>query len=204
MPGPEVPAMKQQRLQRRRRTAAAGDNSLRRHVDKLESAIVASLVISFLVAAPLLAIFAGRAVGVAGAREEQAQRAWRPVTAVLQESAAEGQIGLDGELDTSWVTAKWTAPDGAQRSGLVAVALDAQAGQHLQLWATPAGQLTHPRLTTAQVRERQVTAVAAVAFGLAVLLSIAASFVRVVANRRRLAAWGKAWDAIGPRWSSLR
>ena len=196
--------MKQQRLQRPGRTAADDDNPLRRHVDKLESAVIASLVISFLVAAPLLAIFAGRAAGIAGAREERAQQAWQPVTAVLQQSGAEGQIGLDGELDTSWVTATWTAPDGARRSGPIAVALNARAGQHLQLWVTPAGQLTHPRLTTNQVRERQVMAVTAVVFGLAVLLSIAASVVRVVANRRRLAAWGKAWDAIGPRWSSLR
>ena len=47
--------MKQQRLQRLRRIIAGDDNPLRRYVDKLESAVVVSLVIAFLVAAPLLA-----------------------------------------------------------------------------------------------------------------------------------------------------
>jgi hypothetical protein len=196
--------MKQQRLQRLRRIVAGDDNPLRRYVDRLESAVIASLVISFLIAAPLLAIFAAREVGIAGAREERAQQAWRPVTAVLEQSGSAGLVGLDGEWDTSWVTAKWTAPDGAHRSGLVAVALNARAGQRLQLWVTPAGQLTHPPLTTPQVRERQVMAGIAAAAVLAVVLSIAATAARVLANRRRMAAWGKAWEAVGPRWTSLR
>jgi len=141
---------------------------------------------------------------VAGAREVRAQQAWKPATAVLTQSAGAGLVGLDGEWDTSWVTAKWTAPDGAARSGLVAVALNARAGQPLRVWVTKTGQLTHPPLTSGQVRERQVMAAIAVPVGLAVVLSIAASAVRVLANRRRMAAWGKDWEAIGPRWSSLR
>jgi hypothetical protein len=196
--------VKQQRLQRRRRIVAANDNPLRRYVDKLESAIIASLVVAFLVAAPLLGIFAAREVGIAGERQARAQQAWRPVTAVLQQSASAGLIGLDGEWDTSWVTARWPVPNGGHRSGLVAVGLNARAGQPLQVWVTPAGQLTHPKLTTAQLRDRQVMAALAVVVGLAVVLSIAASVVRVLANRRRMAAWEKAWEAVGPRWSSLR
>jgi hypothetical protein len=196
--------MRQQRLRRLRRIVAGDDNPLRRYIDKLESAVIASLVISFLIAAPLLAVFAAREVGIAGAREERAQQAWRPVTAVLEQSASAGLIGLDGEWDTSWVRAKWTAPDGAYRSGLVAVVLNARAGQRLQVWVTPAGQLTHPRLTTAQVRERQVMAAIAAAAALALVLSIAGSIARVLANRRRIAAWGKAWEAAGPRWTSRR
>jgi hypothetical protein len=65
--------MKQQRWQRLRRILLGDDNSLRRHVDKLESALLASLAIAFLVAAPLLAISAVRAAGAASTRQLHAE-----------------------------------------------------------------------------------------------------------------------------------
>jgi hypothetical protein len=196
--------MKQQRVQGLRRIIAGDDNPLRRYVDKLESAVVASLVIAFLVAAPLVAVFAVRVVGSAGAREMRAESGWLQRPAVLATSAEAGLIGLDGEWDTSWVTAHWMMPDGIRRGGLVAVDLNAKAGQRVMVWVTPAGRPTHPRLTRAAVAERQVMAAIAAPAGLVLLLSITASTVRVLANRRRMAAWTKAWEAIGPRWSSLR
>jgi len=180
------------------------DNPLRRHVDRIESAFVAGLVIAFLVAAPLLCTAAVRIAGAAATREVAAQRGWQPVTAVLQQSAAAGQFGGDGGLDTSWVPARWRAPDGHWRQGLLAVELDAKAGQRMTVWVTPAGQLTHQPLTRAQVLEWEVTAAILAPAGLAVLLVVAGSIVRVLANRRRMASWTRDWAATGPRWSSLR
>jgi hypothetical protein len=196
--------MKQQRMQRIRRSLAGDDNPLRRYVDKLESALVLSLIAAFIVAAPLIAIFAIQTASAAGAREMAAQSAWQVRSATLTQSAAAGLIGLDGEWDTSWVTARWTAPDGAPRHGLVAVGLNARARQTVPVWVTASGQLTTPRLTRAGVVEREVIAGIAGPAALAVLLSIMACVVRVVANRRRMAGWTKAWEAIGPRWSSFR
>jgi hypothetical protein len=180
------------------------DNSLQRHVDRIESAILAGLVVAFLVAAPLLCIVAVQVAGAAAVRERQAESAWQPVPAVLQQSAAAGQIGVDGNLDTSWVSARWIAPDGALRHGLVAVALNAEAGQRMTVWVTPAGQLTHPPLTRAQVLEWEATGAMLAPIGLAALLVVAGGIVRVLANRRRMAGWTRAWAATGPRWSSLR
>jgi hypothetical protein len=196
--------MKQQRLQRIRRSVAGDDNPLRRYVDKLESAVVLSLIAAFFVAAPLLAIFGVQTTGAAGASEIAAQASKQSVNATLIQSAGAGLIGLDGEWDTSWVTARWTAPDGASIHGLVAVGLNAKAGQPVPVWVTHAGQLTTPRLTHSEVVERQVIAGIAGPTTLAALLSITAWVVRVVANRRRMAGWTKAWEAIGPRWTSLR
>ncbi len=196
--------MKQQRLQRLRRIVAGDDNPLRRCVDKFETAVVACMVIAFLVAAPLLAIFAAQVAASTGAREMRAESTWKPLTAVLTQSAGSGLIGLDGEWDTSWVTAKWTARNGTHHRGLVAVGLNARAGQRVTLYATPAGQLTPPPLTRSAVVEREAIAAIAIPVGLAVLLSITACGVRVLANRRRMASWAKEWEAIGPRWSSLR
>jgi hypothetical protein len=196
--------MKRQHWQRLRRIAVGDDNPLRRYVDKLESAFVVSLVVAFLVAAPLLGIFAVRDVGAAGARQLRTEATWVQRPATLTEGAASGVIGVDGEFDTSWVMATWTARDGVSQSGPVAVQLNARAGQHVMLWMTRTGQLTPPKLTAAGIRDREVMAALAVCAGLAVVLSITAGVVRVLVNRRRIAGWTKAWEAIGPRWSSLR
>jgi hypothetical protein len=194
----------QQQVQRLRRILSGGDNPLRRHVDKLESAVAVSLVIAFLVAAPLLAIFGARMASAAAGREMRAESQWRQVSAVLRQSSGSGLIGLDGEWDVSWVTARWTAPDGTGHRGLVAVGLNARAGQHVPVWVTYTGQLTRPRLTPAAVVEREVTAAIAGPVALAVLLSITALGVRVMGDRRRMAGWTREWEAIGPRWSSIR
>jgi hypothetical protein len=196
--------MEPQRMQRLRRIVAGDDNPLRRAIDKLESAIIVSLVIAFLVAAPLLAISAVRIVGGAGAREAAAQSSWHTVPAVLTEDASAGMIGLDGEWDTSWVTARWTAPDGATRHGFVAVGLNAKAGQTVDVWITGSGQLTSQRLTRGGLLEREVLAAIGAPVALAMLLTVVACAVRAAANRRRMASWTKAWDAVGPRWSSHR
>lgn len=186
------------------RIIAGDQNPLRRHVDRIESAITVGLAVAFLIAAPLLSIFAVRAVGTAGVREQQVQSGWTQVQAVLSENAGAGLMGLDGEWDTSWVTAHWTMPTGAPQIGYVAVALNAKAGQRMTVWVTPAGQLTHPPLTRAEVGQREVLTALAAPAGLAVLLLVAAGAVRVLANGRRMAGWTRAWDATGPRWSSLR
>jgi hypothetical protein len=196
--------MKQQRLQRLRRIVVRDDNPLRRYVDKLESAVVVSLVVAFLIAAPLLAIASVRAVAAGSVREQHAESGWHQVPALLTQSAGAGLIGQDGEWDNSWVTAKWTAPDGAVQSGMVPVALNARAGQRLMLWVTWTGDLTHPKLTNDEVADREVLAAIGVCGGLAGLLALLGGGVRMLANRRRIAAWTRAWDAIGPRWSSFR
>jgi hypothetical protein len=196
--------MEQQRLQRLRRIVVGDHNPLRRYIDKLESAVAVSLVIAFLVAAPLLAIGTVRAVGAAGVREQRAENGWTQVHAVLTQSAGAGLIGLDGDWDNSWVTAKWTAPDGAHRIGMVPVELNATIGQPVLVWVTQAGELTHAPLTSAAVVDREVTVAIAVSAALALLLSMTGWAVRLLANRRRMSAWTKAWESVGPRWSSLR
>jgi hypothetical protein len=196
--------MKQQRLRRLGRIMAGDDNPLRRPVDKLECAVMTCLIVAFFVAAPLLAVFAAQVAGTAGTREMQAEASWKLVPAVLTQGAAAGAIGMDGDWSTAWVKAQWTAPDGAHKAGLVAVALNARAGQRVTVWVTPGGQLTHEPLTRNEVAERTVMAALAAPAGLALLLTIAIGVTRVMANRRRMACWAREWEATGPRWSSLR
>src|SRR5215469_15419681 len=196
--------MTQQLLRRLSRILAGDGNPLRRPVDKLECAVMSCLIVAFFIAAPLLAVFAAGVAGAAATREMQAEASWKPVPALLTQGAAAGAIGLDGDWNVAWVKAKWTAPDGAHKAGLVAVALNARAGQRAMVWVTPTGQLTHQPLTRDEVAERTVMAAVAAPAGLALLLTIASGVTRVMANRRRMACWAREWEATGPRWSSLR
>jgi len=182
----------------------ARGNPLRRRVDKVESAILVFLFVTVILAAPLLTIWAVRLVAAASIREQQSEQSWRRVPAVLTQNAAAGTIGLGGDWDAAWVTARWIAPDGARRSGLVAVPLNAVTGQRVQVWDSRAGRPTHQPLTSFEENERKVATAVAVPVTMLVLLVIGTVTVRLVANRRRMVYWARAWKVTAPRWTSIR
>jgi hypothetical protein len=183
----------------------AGDgNPLRRAIDRVEAAVMLGLVAAFLVGAPIAAVGAAQVTGAAATAELHAQRSWLQRSATLMQPGSEGLTGMYGEWDTSWVKVQWTMPGGSVRTGLVAVEENAKKGLHVPVWVTPSGQLTHPPLTRADVTDRVVTAAALAPALLGVLLLIAGDVVRVVANRRRMADWARAWEVAGPKWTSLR
>ena len=183
----------------------SGRSPFRRRVDDVESAIMSGLLVVFLIAAPVLGVVTGRLADSSGLREQRAEQQWRPVTATLGQSAAQGLIGVDGEWGASFVIARWPRPAGGPaETGLLAVSLNAKAGQHLTIWVTGSGQLAHPRLSHGEIAGRVVSAVVATVAGLAVLLAIVAGVVRVIAGRRRLAGWARAWAVVAPSWSPHR
>jgi hypothetical protein len=176
---------------------------LRRRVDNVEVALLTALVALFLIAAPLAALLAGRAADAGALRQQRAESAWHQVRAVLQEGASQGQIGLDGEWDVVFVTARWPVA-GGYRYGEVGVPLNARAGQRATEWINSAGQLTRPRLTAGDVRDQAVSGALAGAGCVAVILALAAIAIRVAAGRCRLAGWARAWRAADPRCSPQR
>ena len=196
--------MHRQRWQRLARMISGQDNTLHRGVDRVEAAIVIGLVVSFFVGAPLLAIFAARTAGAVASRERRAERGWTEVSAVLEQGGAAGTIGLTGSGDASWVRARWTMPRGGTHTGLVAVAVNARAGDQLAVWVTSAGKLTHQPLSQAQASQWRTLAATLTPLSLAIVLLAAGGITRTLANRRRMAGWTQAWEAIGPRWSSHR
>lgn len=177
---------------------------LRRPVDDAERMILLALLAGFLIAAPLLGIVTGRLADAAGLRQQQAERAWRETPAVLAQSAGQGVAGQGEAWGGAWVKASWHAPGGAARTGFIAVGQDARAGQRVTIWVTGSGQVTHPPLSRSDVLDGIANAVLAAVVGVAVLAGLAGAAVRAAMNGRRMAAWGRAWEAIGPRWTSLR
>jgi len=183
-------------------TAVTGRSPLRRRIDDLEARIFTGLVVFFLLAAPVLAVVAGGLTDSASLRERHAESGWRPVTAVLDQSAAEGLIGVDDDWGAALVAATWARPAGVEHTGLIAVALNARAGQRLKIWVSSAGRITPPPLSRADIADRVACAVLAMLAGLVVLLAIVAGVVRAMTTRRRLADWGRGWAVVAPRWSS--
>ena len=180
-------------------------NPLLRHVDRIETTVMAALVIAFLAAAPLASIYAGRLADTHGLREQHAeQQAWKQEPATLRQGASAGQIGVDGEWDTAWVNATWPSPSGGDATGQLAVPLNARKGDVVSVWVTPTGKLAQPPLTPSDVRDRIAFAVLVAITGVVVLELLIAVTVRVAVGRRRMVGWENAWRAVGPKWSQLR
>ena len=176
-------------------------NPLRRACDRAEAVLLACLLSAFVVVVPLAAAIVGAQAYGAGLRTARAERAaWREVPAVLLATApARGYAGYEVP-----VRARWTAPHGARRAGPVTAPPGTRAGRTVALWVDASGQPTGTPLQPAQVTGHaiDVAAIAAAAVVSAlVCLGVLACWVLL---RRRLAAWGAEWQAVGPCWTSPR
>jgi hypothetical protein len=186
-------------IRRLGRLLGLGRNSLRRHLDILESRLLAGLAAAFLIGAPLLGIMAGQFAHQAGLREVQAQQDWQEVPATLLQAAP----GRATALVTSLAQARWKAPAGAERAGQIPVPAKAQRGSTVPIWVNRQGTLESQPLTRWQARSFAWTAGVVAGLGLALALALLAYLIHLAVNRRRLAAWETDWAATGPRWSRL-
>ena len=169
-------------------------NPLRRGCDRVEAAILAGLVAAFVLGGPLAALAAGRWAYESALRAEHADQAARHQVAAILLTTAEA-------WPLATAHARWTAPDGAWRSGWVPAPPGAPAGTRVRVWVDAAWRPAEPPLRHAQVEGRAVMAATAAITALAMLLGGAGFFARRVADQRRLAAWDAAWRAAGPKWS---
>jgi hypothetical protein len=186
-------------MTRRQRLAARlglDGNVLRRRTDKIASCGAAGLLAAFLVGAPLLAAASGRWADRMVAAEQRAERGWHQVTAVLLDKPPASGDGLVGP-----VRARWTAPAGHHRVGVISVLLGTPAGTHIPIWVDAAGRSTWPPLRAPATKLLVGGAIAAAPVVLAVALLGVAFLGRRLLDWRRLAAWETAWTSVGPRWT---
>ena len=171
-------------------------NPLRRRCDRVEAAILAGLVAAFILGGSLAALAAGRWAYDSALRTEHAgEAARRQVAAVLLTTSSAPQAW------SATARARWTAPDGAARTGWVPAPAGAPAGTSVRVWVDAAGRPAEPPLRHSQVEGQAVMAAVAAIFAVALLLGGAGWCARNVADRRRLAAWDAQWRAAGPKWS---
>jgi hypothetical protein len=114
--------------------------------------MVAGLIMIFLATAPVLTVVTGHWTGAAGVGHRPA--AWRQVPATVQQDTSASRDGSAMSAGTVWVLARWMAPDGQRRSGLVAVSPAVAAGGSTRVWVNRAGSLTGP--TPPALRSGQV------------------------------------------------
>lgn len=176
-------------------------NPLRRRIDRVQTVLAFLLVAAFLTAAPVLTAAAGHWARAAGIREEQAQRAWRQVTAIVMRGPAGRQDRALAAWGNGRASARWTAPDGQVRSGLVPVSSGTRTGSRVPVWVDRTGFPAGAPLRPAQQRQRTALAELLTMWALAIAVCLIADVGRGLLDRRRIAAWGTEWRAIEPLWS---
>jgi hypothetical protein len=178
----------------------AGRNPLRRPYDRIEGAVL------LILAAAFLAAMAG--ASLAGTHLYQSQRAadaglHRATVTVIQG-------GPDNRLTPAWkVLARWPAPDGQERSGLLtavtAPALTSTAvGARAPVWLNQDDEPAPPPPGRAIIITVAWLTAIITAGGAALGLLICYALCRIALDSRRLAAWESAWTSTGPRWTSRR
>jgi hypothetical protein len=189
------------RIGRLRRELRLDGNPLRRACDRTEAVVLACLLSAFVVVVPLAAVIVGAQAYGAGLRAEHAERAaWRQVHAVLLATApAAGYARYEAP-----VPARWTAPNGARRTGDITAPAGTRAGRTVTLWVDASGQPTGRPLQPVQVTGQAIDAAAIAAAAAFSALLCVGVLARWLLLRRRLAAWDAEWRAVGPRWTSPR
>ncbi len=192
------------RLRRLVRMWRPDGNPLRRTADRVEAAAVVVLIAAFLCGAPLAALTAGHAAATSGFRAEQAQAGWHRVAAVLLPNAPASVPPMYQAALQPRAPARWTAPDGAQRTGRVYAPVGAAAGSTVAVWINASGRPAPPPLGRSDVVEGIVLAALLAAGAVAAVLAALGYVVRWALDRRRLAAWDARWAVTGPQWTDRR
>jgi hypothetical protein len=177
-----------------------GRNELRRSSDRIEGAVLVTLLAAFLAAVV--------AASFIGAHIYQSQRAGaarlRPAVAVLSQRGPTDSLDQYGQA-----RARWRTPDGGQRSGVLTTETapgiwNAAAGTRVRVWVTSSGELTDPPPGQTTLIFNALLIPLWGAGGVAIVLIICYWLCRLALDRRRLAAWESAWSLTGPRWTSRR
>jgi hypothetical protein len=179
----------------------ADRNPLRRATDRLETAIVAGLVATFLIGAPAVAMISWHWASAAGLRAEQIIR--YKVHATLLENAP-GALYSPYWPVAMPALARWTAPNGSLRTGLVDADSGGRAGTMVTIWTDETGRPIGQAPRRGQVTTQAALAAVDAAIVLGIVLLVAGTLALRSVNRRKLAAWDAAWQVVGPQWTSRR
>ncbi|MFC9890750.1 Rv1733c family protein [Streptomyces pilosus] len=174
-------------------------NPLRRRSDVIEAwVLLATVVLALLVGA-----FAGvTAAGVVDGSIEDRREGVRPVPAVLVEDAAHAlPASVTEDSDGGvWAKVRWTAPDGAVRTGRAEVGAGTKAGTEVTVWNDRAGRLASAPPEGAEARFQVVMAGTTVAVATGGLVVLGGWLLRSRLQWRRLAEWEAEWQRVEPSW----
>jgi hypothetical protein len=179
-------------------------NPLRRRSDRIESGMMMTLILLFVVAGPLLGWWAGRAGYLAEKRAGEWERDHvHRVEAVLVADPETLGVSASRTTPPRAARATWVAPDGTPRSGIVPVVSAARRGDKIPIWVDDRGA-QRPAPLDRDPAAQAFLAAGAVLLGVAAALAGIRAIGRAVLDRRRAAAWQREWQRVGPEWSRDR
>ncbi len=180
-------------------------NPLRRGSDRAETLMLGALLAAFLAIAPFAAHAAGSWAYATYAREAQAQRAaLRQVPATLLQASPKITAYPGAGVILLATDARWRAPDGQLRTGLLFAPSGAVSGSTVPVWVDRSGRLANPPLGRTQLATRAQRARELAVGVLAITLAVIAWLARRSLDRWRMAAWDADWLATGSRWTPRR
>ncbi|MFJ5533839.1 hypothetical protein [Streptomyces sp. NPDC093261] len=175
-------------------------NPLRRRSDRLEAWLVLAIWAFVLLAGVLGGRAAAGVVDQALAAHRARSHAAR---AVLTQDADRTPGALSRYGDGGmWAKARWSA-SGSPHTGLVKVEPGTRAGTAVTVWTDPSGELVSLPATEdqARVQARVVGTLAGMSAAAGVL--VCGRLLRGRLDRRRLEAWDREWEWIGPQWRRM-
>ncbi|TXS78987.1 MULTISPECIES: Rv1733c family protein [unclassified Streptomyces] len=173
-------------------------NPLRRHEDVVGAWIVLAVWMVIATGGTVIGVLTAHAADESFA---QLRRERHPVQAVLAESTAPTVTrGAGTPYDQVRATVRWTAKDGATRTGQALLDPGQRAGSEVVVWLNGSGRLTTEptSASTAAVEADVFGAAAALAF--ASLALAAGRVVRWRFDQRLHDRWGREWEQLGPQW----
>jgi len=178
-------------------------NELRRTSDRVEALVTFVLVMTGLMAGPLITWW----VALQAYEEDQRAGAWDrqhrfAVVAVLLEDAASASAAATDAPEAPTVPARitWAGPDGVPRTGILPVAAGLGAGSGVPIWVDEHGAVVAPPVRRNPVMRAVVVAML-IAGGVTVAIARVHRVVVRLLDRRRLRAWQAEWLAVEPGWS---
>jgi hypothetical protein len=185
----------------RRLTSITRRSPLRRRVDRVQNALLIALIALLLGATPFLTAASGHWARVTGLQELRNERIWHQVTATITHSQSGPPRTLASRSNAVRSMARWTAPDGQTRSGLITARPDKPAMSSVRLWVNHAGRPTGPPLRLRQLHQRIIVVELLTIWALLVAGLVVAMAGRRLLDWHRLATWEKEWRVIAPSWT---
>jgi hypothetical protein len=187
----------------RRLALAVWRNPLARGTDRTEAAVVILMFSIWLLALPLAATAGSLYWQDVSALAADQLHTRTQTTATLTENAADFMYSASGNPISGQVlaSARWVAPDGSERTGIINAAGGVGTGDAQQIWVDPKGHVTDAPLSGTAAAALLMLITAGAWLTLSVLLGAGWLTVRWRLNRRRLDTWDHEWQRIEPGWS---
>jgi len=180
-------------------------NPLRRRSDRIEAWVTLILMAMVLVVGPLTAWHAAGSAYYHAVRASEWDRQHRfQVTAVLVTDADVGVQAPDDDHPMEPTgQARWVAPEGSARTGVVTAEPDQRAGSTVVIWTDRHGAVTLPPVERNSSMDGLAAGLLA-AIGVVVGVVGILTLVRRRLDNRRMDQWQTEWMFVEPGWSGRR